>query len=374
MVAACGTKVHFIKDLKDLEKGDVVLFSFNSIEALELPELLKFLPAGVVKIAGGPHASALPQHLLSFGFDYVVAGEGEEVIKPLLDFIEKRGELPQCVWTRDRSGSFCRGVEIDRYPPFSLNPRLIIPIEITRGCPFGCTYCQTPRIFGRKVRHRSVETILHWLGKAAESGIRDFRFVSPNALSYGSKNGVAPEKGEIYRLLSEIKKQFPHCRIYFGSFPSEVRPEFVDEEIARMLKEFVSNKRIVIGAQSADDDTLRRLRRGHTFEDVVRACEILLRFGFEPHVDFIFGLPLADEGKNLKGMELLSKMGAKIHAHYFMPLPGTPLATAEPVSLDEAFIKTVERLTGEGKLYGQWKRQREISKALLDLNRRFAKI
>ncbi len=371
VIAASGRKVRLIQRPEEAEQGEVVLLSFNSIAALEAESILKRLPPGVITIAGGPHASGLPDHLLEVGFKYVVCGEGEEIIAGLLDYLEGKGELPPGVWTKERKGGKAPPADIEEQPPFSLSPRLVVPLEITRGCPFGCTYCQTPRLFGNRVRHRSIPTILYWLGRAAETGIKDFRFISPNALAYGSEKGIAPDKDKLYELLSAIKRKFPEARIFFGSFPSEVRPEFVDEDTVRILREFISNRRVVLGAQSGDERTLRLIRRGHTFQDVARACELLLKGGFEPHVDFIFGLPFDDESRTLAAMRELVEMGAVIHAHYFMPLPGTPLALVEPEPVSEALVKEVERLTGKGKLYGQWKRQKELSLKLLQLNRRF---
>ncbi|MEZ5334950.1 MAG: radical SAM protein [Methanolobus sp.] len=36
------------------------------------------------------------------------------------------------------------------------------PLEISRGCPFRCRYCQTPRLFGNKMRHRSIDSIVKY--------------------------------------------------------------------------------------------------------------------------------------------------------------------------------------------------------------------
>ncbi len=36
-------------------------------------------------------------------------------------------------------------MDLDLYPPFT---SILAPIEISRGCPWGCTYCQTPAFSG----------------------------------------------------------------------------------------------------------------------------------------------------------------------------------------------------------------------------------
>jgi hypothetical protein len=49
--------------------------------------------------------------------------------------------------------------------------------------------------------------------------------------------------------------------------------------------------------------------------------------------------------------------GARVHAHSFMPLPGTPLKDAPAGRVDEETQRAVTRLESRGAAYGQWRRQ-----------------
>ena len=72
-------------------------------------------------------------------------------------------------------------------------------------------------------------------------GLRDVRFISPNAFSYGSINGRKPNIRAIEELLEGIRGIIgPKGRIFFGTFPSEVRPEFVSEDILEVIKKYVN--------------------------------------------------------------------------------------------------------------------------------------
>jgi radical SAM superfamily enzyme YgiQ (UPF0313 family) len=42
------------------------------------------------------------------------------------------------------------------------------PIQTTRGCPHGCTFCTTPAIFGRKFRQREISDIVAEIAEAKE--------------------------------------------------------------------------------------------------------------------------------------------------------------------------------------------------------------
>jgi radical SAM superfamily enzyme YgiQ (UPF0313 family) len=149
-------------------------------------------------------------------------------------------------------------------------------------------------------------------------------------------------------------------KVFFGTFPSEIRPEHVTERSLAVLRRWVDNDTLVIGGQSGSDRVLEQTRRGHTVADVVRAVELAVAAGFEPDVDFLLGLPGETPEDRLASMKLAEKlvaMGARIHSHAFMPLPGTPLRDAVPEPIEEKTVLAMSRLESKGRAYGQWRRQ-----------------
>ncbi|MGW4799305.1 TIGR04013 family B12-binding domain/radical SAM domain-containing protein, partial [Nonomuraea sp. NPDC004297] len=92
-------------------------------------------------------------------------------------------------------------------------------------------------------------------------GLRDVRFITPTSLSYGSQ-GPDPDLGAVEELLAGVKEELPrNGRVFFGSFPSEVRPEHVTPEAMRLLRRYVANDNLIIRAQSDSDRVLARRRR-----------------------------------------------------------------------------------------------------------------
>ena len=336
-------------------KDGIMLYSFPTAQAKEVyAEVDRGRASGVVHaiyIAGGPHSSALPDEALQH-FDFVVIGEGEESLPQLLRAIEKGRDLREVKGIAFRSRGrvlFTGGrepVDLDLYPPFA---RILAPIEISRGCPWGCSYCQTPRLFGFCMRHRSIEVIEKYARRH-----KDIRFTSPNALAYGS-NGKRPrlEKVEaLLRALSEQKKP-----IYFGTFPSEVRPDFVTEKALEIITRYCANKSLSLGGQSGSQAVLCRIGRGHGREEIEAACELVLKFGLTPQVDFIFGLPQESEEEQLQTLDLVQWIVAKkgkVRAHRFTPLPGTPLWGAKTAPLADEVEACLGRLALEGRLTGSW--------------------
>jgi len=130
---------------------------------------------------------------------------------------------------------------------------------------------------------------------------------------------------------------------------------------------YADNNNLIIGAQSGSERILELCHRGHAVEDVYRAVELTLKKGLKANVDFIFGLPGETEEDirlTIKVMSDLVKMGARIHAHTFMPLPQTPFAKAPAGRIDKSIQKMIRELIPKGIIYGDWKKQERIAKKI----------
>jgi radical SAM superfamily enzyme YgiQ (UPF0313 family) len=142
-----------------------------------------------------------------------------------------------------------------------------------------------------------------------------------------------------------------------------VRPEHVTAEALKVLKRWVDNDNLIIGGQSGSDEILLKSHRGHDVEAIERAVRISIEGGFVPNVDFILGLPGESPdhvAQTVALMQRLTAMGARVHGHTFMPLPGTPFRDAPPGDLDAKTRTELDRL----KVYGHWKQQVAVARAL----------
>jgi B12-binding domain/radical SAM domain protein len=339
----------------------IMIYSFTTRQAEKIFREVKNADTDSIFIAGGPHPSGNPEETLEY-FDYVVIGEGEETLSELVDLLQKeedpgkvRGiayrdpETSKVVITPKRPY-----VDLNKYPCFDPE-KLRAPIEISRGCPWGCKYCQTPRIFGRELRHRSIDSIL----KNAKH-YNDLRFTASNAFAYGS-DGIHSRLDKVEKLLSSLH-QLPDKRIFFGTFPSEVRPEFVTDKAVELVRSYCANDSLSLGAQSGSNDILKEIRRGHTVENTISAVECCLEQDITPAVDFIFGFPTEteeDQEKSLKLVRWICKKGGTVRAHYLTPLPGTPYASAAPTEVSDKVRKELGKLALGGKLTGYWEKHRK---------------
>lgn len=359
-----GTPAELEAALRAAGPGAVAAFSFFSCRAAQTGALVRRLRAaapGAVFIAGGPHASAEPEATAALGFDYVVKGEGEYAFPELLCALASGAPPPAGIIAG-------RKADLAAFPPFSAACGLFGPIEITRGCPFACSYCQTSFLFGARPRHRPLPDILRHMKVILARGLSDIRFLTPDAFAYGSADGKELNLPAL-RAFMEAAHALARAkggRIYVGSFPSEVRPEHVTPDTLELVKRFAYNRRLVIGAQTASPRALKAIRRGHGPEEIMRAARLCREYKITPYMDFIFGLPgetREDEDASMAMISELSAMGAMIHTHSFMPLPGTPLAGAAPPAVSRRMRAFITGMESRGKAFGKWREQAAAGQA-----------
>ncbi len=378
-IAFIRKKEELITEIKKLilNNYSVILgISFFTTQIWDTYELISLLRKKFTKqitiIAGGSHPTGDPSGTLKMGVDIVVIGEGEQTLIEILKRVIDGGEIKRvkgvALLLDDKEIYFTEKrdpIDLNQYPPLPQKHTKFGAIEITRGCPYRCYFCQTSYIFGTSPRHRNIDSICNAIKFMKQYNKNDIRFLSPNAFSYGSIDGKILNLPKLEELLERTKEIIePKGRIFFGSFPSEVRPEHVTQETINLILNYAANDNLVIGAQSGSQKILDACNRGHDTEDVYNAVKLTLKSGLKAYVDFIYGLPNEnDEDIQLtfKFMKTLTEMGAKIHAHSFMPLPKTPFAKMPVKMFTHAFNKQINLLNRQGILFGEWKKQEKLA-------------
>ena len=84
-----------------------------------------------------------------------------------------------------------------------------------------------------------------------EAGKRDVRFITPTVAVLrqrtARRRSWPPWRSCSPRCREEIG---PDGRVFFGSFPSEIRPEHISVDALRLVRKYCANDNLIVGAQS----------------------------------------------------------------------------------------------------------------------------
>ncbi len=319
-----------LSQLKKINKEDLFIYSFMTPHIPLIFEEIKIIKKHGAKVAGGgPHITGEIELSKKIGIDYLLPGEGEESFLELgYDILNGK---PKSFYPPQKADNFSNFIPVSKYI------KNIPPIEIMRGCFWKCRYCQTG-IY--PVRFRDVESIKEYFYNVKKRGFKRVGFISPSSSEYMAKKGRSINIETIEQIL-KTAKSFGFKFIEYGIFPSEVRPDSLNEELLRVLKKYVTNRKLTVGAQSGTNERLKILRRGHTIEDVEKAVELANSYGFLVNLDFIFAYPDETDDEREETLKFIRKMNSnyriKVHLHHFFPLSGSDYQWRKPSFLNEKF-------------------------------------
>ena len=187
----------------------------------------------------------------------------------------------------------------------------------------GCTYCaedgaRAPYLGNRESLKNQVESAMAFLrGRYdAEAFILYFQ-------AFSNTNAEVDALRRMYDSGLELAS--------FRGLNVATRPDCIDEAKAALLASYRARGLEVwveLGLQSACDATLRRIERGHSHEDFLRAYRLLKEKDLKVAVHLIFGLPGEGFDRIMETMDSVARLdpdGVKIH-NLHIPA-GTILAT-----------------------------------------------
>ncbi|MGB4097433.1 MAG: radical SAM protein, partial [Acetomicrobium sp.] len=117
----------------------------------------KFRKSGAKVVLGGPHPSALPKEAIRH-CDAVVIGEAEGAWEKLLEDF-KNGDLKQ-FYFNEKLPSLVNLPEPRRDLYKKEAYYFVNSLQVSRGCPFDCSFCSVSNFFGKTYRHRPIADVI----------------------------------------------------------------------------------------------------------------------------------------------------------------------------------------------------------------------
>ncbi len=320
------------------EKPDVVGITCLTAFYNETREISKRLKAkGMKVVIGGVHPTFLPLLTLKeTGADYVICGEGEIAFPKLIKAKLKNKNIQGVYSLKNlKNGTVTKkGVAIENLDdlPFpdweQINPNTYpkaphgaivknFPIGVimtTRGCPYMCSFCASPKFYERKIRFRSPEKVIEEIKYLIKNfGIKEVHFEDDNL----TLKREHVEK--LCNLIIENKLKFS------WACPNGIRADRVDEKLLRLMKKSGCYY-VAFGIESANPTILKNIHKLETIETIEKAIKTANKIGLITQGFFIFGLP-GESKKTIRQNIDFAKKSRLARAQFIIldVLPGSEL-------------------------------------------------
>lgn len=204
-------------------------------------------------------------------------------------------------------------------------------------CPTKCAYCSFITAPIDKTRH-----FLPAYLDALEKELANISGSVGNLRSVyiGGGTPFALEREDLERVLKVID---PVYRAYTPAREYTVeagRPDVFSEEKLALLRDY-GVTRICINPQSFSDETLQKIGRKHTEQDVYRAFEMSEKFGFDVNVDLIAGLTDETPSVFAESVHKAVNTGAENITVHCLSLKSGAKLKEETEYLENDFISTM---------------------------------
>ncbi|MBK7961369.1 MAG: radical SAM family heme chaperone HemW [Bdellovibrionales bacterium] len=167
--------------------------------------------------------------------------------------------------------------------------------------------------------------------------IKQHSFFQPQPLDTIYFGGGTPsliEASLIVSLISALEKR-GFVRSPEAEVTIEINPATVDE---RKLEVYLQHgiNRFSVGAQTFDDQLLKRVKREHNAEQTLQTLRLLKKYNLNFSFDILFALPSQTKDGLNRDLEIAVELGAKHISPYCLTVPsGHPLSKARPSDEDQ---------------------------------------
>ena len=336
--------------------GVSTMFSHEWLHDRALIHALKRAFPRALVVAGGEHATAIPEYLLKDcpSLDACLLGEGEasfvEYCRRVRDgasAAELRGVIRHAreddpatiAWPAwdllPLEAYLCRGMSFGA--GFGRN----MPMMVSRGCPYECTFCSSPAMWTTKYRIRPVDDVI--------AELRTYR------------RDYAITGLQLYDLTAVIKRQWilDFCAALIKesapldwSLPSGTRSEALDAEVVEALA--ASGCRYLVYApESGSQRTLKLIKKRISLPRVRASVAAAVASEISVRANLIVGFPhetRLDIWKTVLLQVRFALMGVEDCPLYpFQPYPGSELfeslRASGRITLNDRYFETLASLS-----------------------------
>jgi radical SAM superfamily enzyme YgiQ (UPF0313 family) len=331
--------------VSELTRPDLVgvstMIGHQISEGLDFAAKIKERFPEVTTIFGGGAPTILPEQFLGSDYvDIVVRGQGEQTSLEAAEALKgKRGlENIPGVSFKDKNRKAVHNnsrtpINSDAFAAYDyslVNPRDYIRSDehisnkvlnhiSSQGCPFGCGFCSEVALYDRKWTSESLERMMQEVSELVEQhGADGIKFYDANFFV---------NKKRSLSFAEEIKKRDWNIQWAASAHPKNLLV-LNDSELRTVSDSGCS--RILIGAESGNNEELDYINKNMTTEDVLEVAKRLGRVGIHGSFTVIVGYPGFPEDNIARTLQFGKQLATtsplhEVKAHVYAPYPGTPL-------------------------------------------------
>ena len=295
-------------------------------------------------IAGGEHITSESYRSMLYtpALTACALGEGEETINDLVDALIARKNLGEVhgIAYFDENGDYrkterrLRIKEVDDIPLPSWEEipienyldaglgngtleRRAFPMLASRGCPYTCTFCSSPSMWG-----------IRWVSRNPRLVVDEIKFYirryNINHIDFNDLTTVINRSW----IIEFCKLLISENLGITWSLSSGTRSEALDHEVLDYMKR-AGIERITYAPESGSNRTLERIKKKVNLKKMTRSIRSSVQVGIYSRANFIFGLPDQTKFEAFQSVAFATKLCFlgmyDIACMCFAPYPGSEL-------------------------------------------------
>src|SRR5262245_17658926 len=226
-----------------LGRADLVCLTGMCIQGRRMCEILREVKSrSVMTVVGGPLAT-VEERALDGLADVVFVGEADETWPQFLRDWEQGCHKARY---EQREKTDVTKLPLPRIDLLKTGLYMFGSMQISRGCPFTCEFCDIIVTFGRRPRLKTSQQVLAELESFRRAGLKIIFVVDDNFI--GNKKAIKPILQDIIRWQEE--------RVYPLTLFTEASLDLAEDEELMKLMGLANFQSVFIGIESPNEDSL----------------------------------------------------------------------------------------------------------------------
>jgi radical SAM superfamily enzyme YgiQ (UPF0313 family) len=241
-------------DYERCRRADIVGLTGMVVQRQRMSEIIIELKRrGIFTVLGGPCVTVSPEDLGPL-VDVVFIGEAEETWPR---FLAEWSEGRQQSRYEQADKTDMATVPSPRFDLLKMDKYLYGSLQVSRGCPFTCEFCDIIVVFGRRPRVKTVAQVIAEMEGLVAAGIHDAFIVDDNLI--GNKKAIKT-------ILREMIG-WQEARGYPLSFITEASIDLAEDEELMQLMVKANIDTVFVGIESPNEDALRETKKIQNLTD-----------------------------------------------------------------------------------------------------------